>query len=169
VTRSTDAFTSLLDTPYRWPRHGDRLLRHTADWNRGVDFEQHALSREAFVWSGYLRAGAALIEACDQNPRDRHFLIYPILFNYRHGLELAMKWIISRYESYASVAISETNHHDLWKLWQAARDIIVDLGGKDDALPVVEQVAKELHDVSWRASATSSKPPTASWTQWCPR
>ena len=43
-----------------------------------------------------MSAGAALIEACEEDSHERHFLIYPILFNYRHGIELAMKWVIGK-------------------------------------------------------------------------
>jgi len=99
---------------YRWPRKGDRLLRASNDRNKGVEFSADPVSKHVHIWSGYIRAGAALIEECDQDSVDRHFLIYPILFNYRHGLELAMKWIIDRYGRYADVCLKEAERdHDL--------------------------------------------------------
>ena len=80
----------------RWPKKGDRLLRDSEDWDRGVEFSNDEISRHVHIWSGYMSAGAALIEACEEDSHERHFLIYPILFSYRHGIELAMKWVIAR-------------------------------------------------------------------------
>jgi hypothetical protein len=153
MPRRPKDFSDLLDIPYRWPTRGDRLLRDAKDWNRGVTFPQDELSRDAHIWSGYMRAGAALIEACDDDQPERHFLIYPILFNYRHGIELAMKWIIVRYGCYSSVEMEVTTHHDLWQLWKVCKEIIIEVGSDDDAIPMVEQVIKDFHDLDKSALA----------------
>jgi hypothetical protein len=60
-----------------------------------------------------MRAGKALIEACEREFSDRHDPIYPILFCYRHGLEMAMKWIVGRFAHYLEVPGPEP---DLWQL-----------------------------------------------------
>ncbi|WP_296597992.1 hypothetical protein [Phenylobacterium sp.] len=139
---------------YRWPKKGDRLLRSAADWNKGVTFAQSALSRHVYIWSGYMRAAEALIESCADDPPTREVLVYPILFTYRHGIELAMKWIIARYGRHASVEIGETEHHNLWELWGICRSVITELGGTDDAAtPVVEQLIKDFHDLDKSALA----------------
>src|SRR5215218_701822 len=91
----------------RWPKKGDRLLKHSHDWDKGVEFDGDAYSRHVHIWSGYMRAGAALVDECQREAVDRHFLVYPILFNYRHGLEVAMKWIIDRYGGNAGVSLGE--------------------------------------------------------------
>ena len=77
----------------------------------------------------------------------------PALFNYRHGLELVMKSIISHYASYAGVVIKNTHHHNLWRLWEVTRQIIVVVGSDDPAIPTVEQVVKDFHDLDRRADA----------------
>lgn len=148
-------FTELLDPDrfFRWPKKGDRLLRASDDWNRGVDFAWGKNSREVHIWSGYTNAGAALIDACEEDPHERHFLIYPILFNYRHSIELAMKWVITHYGRYSSAEIGDIKHHDLWQLWKLCRQIIVEVGSEDEAIPVVEQVIKEFHDLDKSALA----------------
>jgi hypothetical protein len=62
-------------------------------------------------------AGRALIDASEREPPARHDLIYPVLFCYRHGLEMAIKWIVSRYGP--SVGGTKlTLDHNLWQLWQ---------------------------------------------------
>jgi hypothetical protein len=137
----------------RWPKKGDRLLRNSEDWDRGIDFSNDEVSRHVYIWSGYMTAGAALIEACEQDSYERHFLIYPILFNYRHGIELAMKWIILRYGRYSSVEIGEIEHHNMWQLWDLCKKIIIEVGSEDESIAVVEQVIKDFHDLDKSALA----------------
>jgi hypothetical protein len=135
---------------YRWPKKGDRLLRTSDNWNRGVEFGADGYARHVHIWSGYMRAGAALIDECEREPVDRHFLVYPILFNYRHSLELAIKWIIDRYGRYAGVWLGEDERdHDLWALWQRCKTVIDKVGssGDDEALNAVEQIVKDFHDL----------------------
>ena len=148
-------FTDLLkgSEEYRWPKRGDRLLRDTADWDRGVGFARDQISRHVHIWAGYMSAGASLIQTCKDDPNDRHFLIYPILFNYRHGIELAMKWIVAMYGHYSSVRIGYIAHHDLWQLWKLCKQIIIELGSEDEAIPIVEQIIKDLHDLDKSALA----------------
>ncbi|HHS8916416.1 TPA: hypothetical protein ACTVMT_005267, partial [Escherichia coli] len=43
---------------------------------------------------GYRRAADILINHIDESGRDQDFLVYPVLFLYRHHLELLIKQII---------------------------------------------------------------------------
>lgn len=132
---------------YRWPKRGDRLLRPSANWYRGGQFSNHLRARQVNIWDGYMAAGAALVSAYQADPRRYHALIYPILFNYRHAIELAMKWIITTYGHYSSVRIPTSDHHRLWALWGLCKQIIVEVGSADEAIPIVEQVVKDFHDL----------------------
>lgn len=140
-----------LNQDYRWPKKGDRLLRPSDDWDKSVEFVTDASSRHVFIWCGFMIAGAALIEQCKRDSHDRHFLVYPILFNYRHGLELAMKWIIDHYGRYAKVSLkTKERDHDLWKLWNLCKKVIVAFwteGESDESMQSVEQIVKEFHDL----------------------
>lgn len=140
---------TILSMSRRWPRRGDRLLRHSDDWNRGVEFSGDRIARHAHIWSGYMSAGSVLVDACEEQGHERHFLIYPILFNYRHGIELAMKWIITMY---GAGGIGEIEHHDLWRLWKVCRPII-EASGADEGTEFVEKVIKEFHDLDRSALA----------------
>lgn len=95
-----------------------------------------------------MSAGAGLIELCIQHEynHERHFVIYPILFNYRHGLELALKWIIVVYGGSGIHGINE--NHDLWSLWKKCRTIIERYGSNNgEDTEAVEQVIKDFHDL----------------------
>lgn len=145
-----ESFAGLLDRPYRWPKMGDRLLRRTDDWETGVDFSKDSVSRHVHIWHGYMSAGEALVEDCRRNPQERHFLIYPILFVYRHAIELAIKWIVTMYGGYGP---SDIAHHYLWQLWKLCRGVIDSAGNDDGSTDIVEAVIKETHDLDKSALA----------------
>lgn len=132
------------DIQQRWPKRGDRLLRRSREGVTTGQFQRDGLSRTVFIWLGYVRAGAALVDACSREPFDRDYLIYPILFTYRQGLELAMKWIIDMYGGVAGVTLGDgERNHDLWQLWKLCKRVILDVGsdGEDDeGLLAVEQI-----------------------------
>jgi hypothetical protein len=105
-----------------WPKKGDRLHKLSDDWDRVASFSPHQLTRDACIWDGYMTAGAALIDEAERSPTDRDVLVYPILFNYRHGLEAAMKWTIEQYGGLAGVSLPEKKDHDLWTLWKLCKE-----------------------------------------------
>ena len=96
-----------------------------------------------------MRAGAALVTECERFSSDRHFLVYPILFNYRHGLELAIKWIIDSYGRCAGIYLEPDDlNHDLWSLWKMCKEVILKVGSDDTdgSIKAVEQIVKDFHD-----------------------
>ena len=100
-----------------------------------------------------MSAATALIAICEDDPPKQQILVYPILFSYRHAMELAMKWIIVMYGHHGSADVGTIEHHDLWKLWKICRGIITEAGGDHEAIPVVEQVIKDFHDLDKTALA----------------
>ena len=147
-------FSDILTMKYRWPKKGDRLLVSSDDWQMAASFAPYQISREAFIWDGYMTAGAALIDEAQRRPHDRNILLYPILFNYRHGLEAAMKWTIERYGRLAHVEL-DVPDHDLWSLWEKCKAILTAVPTSDDDEPlrVVEQVVKDFHGLDKHAVA----------------
>ena len=111
--------------------------------------------REVCLWRGYMKAGAALIDEAQRQPLHRNLLLYPILFNYRHGLETAMKWIIELSGGLGNVEREERDQQDLLALWRKCRTIfesVPELNG-DEALEAVERVVKDFHDIDKNATS----------------
>ena len=155
MSKNPKSFMDILNLAqeYRWPKKGDRLLRDSDDWDRGVEFSNDEIARHVHIWSGYMVAGAALIEVSEEDRNERHFLIYPILFNYRHGIELAMKWVIAQYGHYSTVEIGDIDHHNLLKLWELCKQIIFEVGTENESIAVVELLIKDFHEVDKSALA----------------
>ena len=111
-------------------------------------FEAHAETRHHYIWDGNMRAADLLVASCENDRYESATLVYPILYNYRHAIELALKWIIMKFGEYASVEAGDYEHHDLWKLWRVYKEIVLELGSDDgNTLAVVEQVVKDFHDL----------------------
>ena len=149
TTLSDRVMRRILNTP----KKGDRLLRSSDHWVMTAMYAQDRVMREVCLWQGYMKAGAALIDETQRQPLQRNVLLYPIFFNYRHGLETAMKWIIELYGCLGSVERDETDGHDLLALWTKCRKIFKSVPefSSDETLEAVEQIVKDFHNIDKNA------------------
>ena len=148
-------FSDILKIRYLWPEGGERLLRESTDWDKAARFSADRLSRDALIWTGYVTAGAALIDEAERRPIDRDLLVHPIFFCYRHSLEAAMKWTIGLYGRHFDVFLDEQNHN-LLTLWGLCKRILLETREAEDPgedICAVEQVIKEFHDMDRYATA----------------
>lgn len=102
------------------PRKGEKLFRgDLRDWIH------NACLREADEYAyreGYLRGAQVLVRKVAEERFDQDFLVYPIVFLYRHYLELVLKDIIKRapYLIERELTTAEKEHlgkHRLDLLW----------------------------------------------------
>lgn len=143
----SDSFTDIPYMEYRWPQKDDCLLRRSKSWRHGVQFCQHPMARHSHQWDGFMKAADGLIEMSKQEgfEQEKNFVIYPILHNYRHGLEIALKWFLVAYGGYSYEDIPKT--HNLMSLWRKCRAIIDEHGDCDkESTEIVEQIVKEFDD-----------------------
>jgi hypothetical protein len=154
MRKLSKTFSDLLTVEHRWPKKGDRLLRTSDNWETAANFSPHQISRDVFIWGGYMEAGATLVDEAERRPHERSSLVYPILFNYRHGLEAAMKWTVEQYGRLAGVTLDELDH-DLWSLWNKCKKILetVPHPAPDETARAVEQIVKDFHDLDRNALA----------------
>lgn len=138
----------------RWPRPDDRLLGKVGSWDNAGAFSDNPAERHALMLRGYFRAGDLLLDKCRENLNEGHTLIYPILFCYRHALEMTMKGIIESYGSYYGVAAPKPNHN-LLRLWKACEAIFKQIDDESAATStsIVEERIKEFHDLDASAEA----------------
>lgn len=71
------------------PQRGDRLFRgDLRDWINNACLNVMG-NGDAYAYkAGYRRGAEVLIDYVCQNGRDQDFLVYPIIFLYRHHVEL---------------------------------------------------------------------------------
>ncbi len=112
------SFEDILNQEFRWPRKGDRPFVSTKAGVGDAYLEDNASIRLAAMSSGYKDAADELVDRTRSDPITRNSLVYPIIFCYRHYLELTLKTMIAQYGRAAGMK-PIWNTHDLTKLWGA--------------------------------------------------
>ncbi len=82
-------------------------------------------------------------------------MIYPILFCYRHALEMNMQWIIGTYGHRYGVSLPTKKDHTLDSLWECCKTIFTDPDNESAVVgaSTVEKLIKEFHHLDTRAEA----------------
>ena len=129
-----------------WPEKGDRLftpdgglynaMLHKSWTNDGWPF---------YIW-GYGRAARLLCNHLNESRTDLDILIYPIIFLFRHFVEISLKDILRQVNALLDDSSEVPQTHDLQKLWDSARPKIEQFnrGADPEPLEVVEECLCEL-------------------------
>jgi len=140
----TGSFESLLNTDFRWSTPGDRALVAAPDWFRNATVAQHPFDRMVLMTDGYKQAADILVAKAIEDRPSRDLLLYPIVFCYRHFIELSLKYVIVTYGRRAGVQ-PNLKDHDLDLLWPEFCRVLAQYGeGDKSALSVVEAVVAEF-------------------------
>jgi hypothetical protein len=151
-------FTTMVKTPvdrqepddeFPVPRVGDRLFERgkLSIIDRAL-VEDHDLRRFYRMKDGYKLAGDVLVQRWLTQSRTLYgdSLVYPILFCYRHFLELSMEWILWQREEYRSTSIFK--EHDLRRLWHKCLLIFQDVNiDADPQVVASEKLILEMHEM----------------------
>lgn len=136
--------SSPLEQP--WPRPGDKLFDAEGEewwYNACLDFEHPNFT---YYCPGYRKAAEVLIEAASQDEDLLDFCIYPIVFLYRHYVELRLKETILYTRRLLNQEACFPNHHDLLLLWRERKQLLSQARAcppeKEEA--IVEGLIKEL-------------------------
>lgn len=128
-----------------WPKVGDRAFAQAARPVDGVNFALNGLGKSWKMMDGYKMAGDHLVERALANFGERDRLVFPILFTYRHFIELSLKVLIDRFGPGHGVP-ANWNTHKLMELWGLLRATFLAHGfekpGEEEA--VVEAIISEF-------------------------
>jgi hypothetical protein len=129
----------------RWPAKGDRLFRPGQDAWPATSLGE----REYRLALGYKLAGDHLVYNFLGNHRDYDNLIYPILFCYRHYIELTLKEAARKYGPWVGVMLPQKGNHRLPELWELFVKIATAFGNdpKYEAAVAVGSCVAELAKV----------------------
>lgn len=132
-----------MNKEYSWPEEGDRLFRRSE-----IDDAWIHPTHINFVMfaASYKKAANFLVESAIGDRFRADELVYPIIFLYRHHVELQMKDIINTWRSLQGKAGPNFMHHRLKDLWCECREIIQEVfpGDNHTDTDVVEHIIKEL-------------------------
>jgi hypothetical protein len=110
-------------------------------------------SGEYVMPAAYQEAAETLVRAAESGPGD--LLVFPIVFLYRHAIEVSMKEVLQR-----GLELEDDGHgppsrhrHDLMALWRRTRALLMQIVPDDpyDGVDEIEAVITELHDLDERS------------------
>ena len=130
------------------PGKGDKLFLPEEDYFEGAWIGNPG--NKFFLYSeGYKKAAKVLFGFCEGNAFFNNTVVYPIIFLYRHFIELRLKELIVLGYQYLDIHEDFPNDHSLERLWNKYRsDIVgaVDNWDKDD-LDNVERLLREFNQI----------------------
>lgn len=131
------------------PQSTDNLFVEESDLKKGAWISNP--TNKFFLYSeGYREAGNKLYDYCIENPFFSNSLIYPIIYNYRHFLELRLKELILMGNEYIENDDDFPDQHSLTKLWNIYRNKLlpqIDTTIEIDTLDNVEKLINEFNTI----------------------
>lgn len=117
------------------PRKSDVLFGITTDWQSNACVS--GIDNAIVYQKGYRRAALHLVEYVCETEREQDSLIFPIVYLYRHHIELTLKSIVRTSSFVTDYTMTEKEldilgRHDLDNLWSLARPMlnpVCELGG----------------------------------------
>ncbi len=134
-----------LAASFRWPQPGDRAFQRNEDGRENAPLEQAEHARLVIMSEGYKMGADAMVdEALGDNSKGAT-LVFPILFNYRHYLELSLKYLIATYGPAVGLEPVWNTHH-LIPLWNMLLELMDAYGTSDpdEADQVVGSIVQEF-------------------------
>jgi hypothetical protein len=137
------------------PRKSEKLFRgDLRDWKNNACLRQ---GDDYAYREGYLRGAQVLVRSVGEEERDQDFLVYPIVFLYRHYIELVLKEVIKRapYLLDRELTATEKNHlgeHRLDHLWDDFKPVSVAItkvaGWNDVPVEDIEGIDNYVRQIS---------------------
>lgn len=140
------ALEAVQSAPFRWPTEGDTLIRTSKNSADNATYAHQAEQRMALMASGYEKAASLLVDQALERSDLLDFLIYPIVFNYRHFIELRLKGILDAHGEHVGID-PIWRSHSLTALWNAF-DEMLDRYGTFDPDEADEHAADLIDEFS---------------------
>jgi len=145
-------FDDVLSAEFRWPRKGDAPFAEASEPLDNALIASDERSRLVLMTDGYKQAGDLMVRQTLDEPSRRDFLVFPILFSYRHFLELSLKYMLSVFGPHVAVEPNWTTH-ELAPLAKSFFEMLDNFGtpDPDEADAVVANIIAEFAKIDPRS------------------
>jgi hypothetical protein len=119
------------DSDYPWPQPNDDPFLSEGGgprYSAGVTFSSAGTPVRVYA-EGYKRAADALVEHVASQYRDHNFMVYPIVYSYRHFVELSLKDLICDARRLLDLEGAFPAGHRLSNLWRELRPLLEQIDG----------------------------------------
>lgn len=135
-----------------WPEPGDSLFARGEEWETLASLLPDDLLGYAM---SYKEAADALVENIERTGRGADSMVYPVLFLYRHYVELMLKGLIGMGKTFQGQKPDYPKSHLIDVLWRKCRPILESAFPEGDRRDdeAVERCMKELAQVDPKGEA----------------
>ncbi len=128
-----------------WLRTGDKLFVAGEEWRFNARLECERPNYDYYCL-GYRKAAESLIDLASEDENLLDFCIYPIVFLYRHYVELRLKETILYARRLLNQEACIPTHHELLSLWQERKQLMsqAKVCPPEDEEAIAEGLIKEL-------------------------
>ncbi len=127
-------FDSILFSGFRFPQVGDKPFDQSDIYLQSANINRFGHFRLEFMIEGYKQGADLMVERALEDRVALDVLIFPIIFCYRHYIELSLKHLIANYGPIVGVS-SSWKTHDLSTLWNTVKIVAKNYGVEDEDNP----------------------------------
>ncbi|WP_404309711.1 hypothetical protein [Neorhodopirellula lusitana] len=133
-----------------WPQSNDKLFSNSGSYEKTAIVGRH-WADWMIMAEGYIRSAELAVEHCGRF--DRNLIVYPVVFQCRHGIELALKRTLVSALRLFDEPVDLPLHHRVLDTWRLLRPHLESLWPNSDGkdLRSVECMIKELHKADQNA------------------
>lgn len=137
-----------------WPKIGEKLINISNDAMMRM-LSHDVSTRATLIAEAYKRVADSNVDAVAGEPTHDAFLMFPVVYLYRHYVELQMKCIIFDGRGLRGERGPMESGHDLLVLWESAKRELVAAWPDGDAetLHAAEIWIRELHAIDPKSTA----------------
>jgi len=131
----------------KWPKEGMKLFTTDQDWWNQASIDYYRQSEKlGIIAEGYKTAGDLIVDYVKKYRIEQDALVYPMVFLYRHYIELVLKDIISIAKKYFNEKVEYPEEHDLSLLWHTAKKYLLQISELDNKKDInaVEKIINEF-------------------------
>ncbi|MFA4903939.1 MAG: hypothetical protein WC600_14495 [Desulfobaccales bacterium] len=124
------------DNPFEYPQKGEQVFKEiVGDWHNAC---LYPLKTDMWLnyLIGYKDAADILVEHVKETSKNLNVLVFPIVFLYRHYLELQLKMIIKDGYDLLSMKKDYSKCHKLDELWNDCKNILNQMWPEGDKEPL---------------------------------
>ncbi len=131
-----------------WPKPDDALFQEDVDWSHNAFLNLGGKEWGSYA-SGYKNAADVLVGRFLDDWCGMDIVTFPIVFLYRHYLELRLKELISEGQALLHQPIDFQDQHSLVALWRPCRGILHEIWPHEPAATwnSVERLLKEFDQI----------------------
>lgn len=124
------------------------LFKSDSDWHNNACLNFTHNAAYGYIY-GYKYAADSLVIQVNEKAANQDILVFPIVFLYRHYLELALKYIIADGRDLLGEKRSFPTHHKIEYLWPLTKEIIRKIwsGDEPEEVKLTDHVVGELSKI----------------------